>query len=117
MSPPAIDPDVIETLRELDPDGDGFLQEVITTFLANSGPQLEALRQGWDDRDPRVVERAAHKLKGGCAAMGANRLSRLCADLEQLARADALPESDAPVLEIFAEYDRCRAELERLLSN
>lgn len=117
MSPPAIDPDVIATLRELDPDDDGFFQEVVTTFLANTGPQLETLRQGWADRDARVVERTAHKLKGGCAAMGANRLSRLCAELEELARTAVLPESDASLLEILAEYDRCRAELERLRSN
>jgi HPt (histidine-containing phosphotransfer) domain-containing protein len=117
MPPPAIDPDVIATLRELDPDDDGFFREVVMTFLANTGPQLETLRRGWADRDPHAVERAAHKLKGGCAAMGANRLSRLCAQLEELARTAVLPESDADVLEILAEYDRCRAELEPLCSN
>ena len=116
MSPPAIDPEIIGNLQALDPDGDGFFQEVVSTFLANTAPQIETLKEACAAGDPHLVERAAHKLKGGCAAIGATGLSRMCADLERLARTGVLPCEATTLREILAEYERCGHELREMLS-
>lgn len=116
MSPPAIDPDVIGNLKALDPDGDGFFQEVVTTFLDNTTAQIESLVQACAASDLQLAERAAHKLKGGCSAIGANRLSALCGELEDLARAGTSPPTPESTVEIVAEFQRARIELEAMLA-
>ncbi len=117
MLPPAIEPEIINSLRELDPDGDGFFQEVVTTYLSNTAGQLEALRSAVAGGDVPLVERSAHKLKGGCAAIGANRLARLCSIIEQNARGGDIGDVEASLPEIIAEFERGRLELESMLAS
>lgn len=117
MPPPAIDPDVIGNLKALDPDGDGFFQEVVTTFLTNTAGQIETLIQACTASDLHLAERTAHKLKGGCSAIGANHLSSLCAELEHQSRAGLAPLSADSCAGIVAEFHRSRLELEAMISN
>jgi histidine phosphotransfer protein HptB len=115
MPPPAIDPDVIGNLQALDPDDDGFFREVVTTFLANTADQIATLVQACAANETQLVERTAHKLKGGCSAIGAIRLSSLCGELERQARAGTPPLTAESTAEIVAEFGRSRVELEAML--
>lgn len=116
MSPLAIDPDIIGNLKALDPDGDGFFQEVVTTFLSSTTAQIEILVEACAANDLQLAERTAHKLKGGCSAIGANRLSSLCGNLENLARAGTSPLTSTSTVEIVAEFQLARVELEAMLA-
>lgn len=99
-----LDPDALQKLRELDPDGHSHLMQKVTeAFRASTGrllPQMvEAASGGSIDR----VRHVAHTLKSSSASLGALRLSRLCADLEQQIRVGEVTELGRQVEQIAAE--------------
>jgi HPt (histidine-containing phosphotransfer) domain-containing protein len=113
--PSPIDKTVFESLKELDEDNAGFLREVIETFLEHSRPQLDALREATGVGDATRIERSAHKLKGGCGAIGAYPLMELCGQLELAARESSLADAGERFLTVEAEFQLVVAALEREL--
>ena len=84
---PVIDARVIEELRALQIGGSPtFLAELIDIFLKEQAQHLERLRKSCDGRDAAGVERVAHTMKGSCGNLGARDLSKVCADLQGVAR-------------------------------
>lgn len=87
----AIDPRVLDELRELGGDDDpGLLLELIDLFLADAPRQLEEMSRGFATNDARLLERAAHTLKSSSANLGAMTLSSLCKRMEEIARENEL---------------------------
>jgi CheY-like chemotaxis protein len=84
---PAIAPERIDALRELETDDSGgILTDLIDTFLANA-PQILAEANGaLSHGAPAAVAQAAHALMGSCSNFGAKPLQDLCRQLETLAR-------------------------------
>jgi HPt (histidine-containing phosphotransfer) domain-containing protein len=79
-----LDATVIESLRELDREStSGILSKVIGVFLETTPVDMALLL---DAIDAGKVESAAHKLKTGCANVGAITLARGLNDIEILAR-------------------------------
>jgi HPt (histidine-containing phosphotransfer) domain-containing protein len=76
----AINPKVIADLRALG--SDTFLAELIDLFLKEAAVHLARLRESFGSKDARIFERAAHTLKGSCGNLGAQAMSRICADLQ-----------------------------------
>ncbi len=75
-APDALDPSQIEVLRSLD-DGDGaVLGEIIEEYLAQTDEARGELVRGRRGRRRVAVERAAHKLRGASANVGATVLAR-----------------------------------------
>jgi HPt (histidine-containing phosphotransfer) domain-containing protein len=52
-------------------------------FLRSVPEQLAELTLAISDGDARRLAATAHKLKGGCLAVGAGRMASLCAELEK----------------------------------
>lgn len=87
------------------------MRELVDTFL-NEGPLIvEALRESAAALDRRSLNRAAHSLKSTAATFGANRLSRLCRDLEKVSESAWPADADARAREILAEWDLVREDL------
>lgn len=115
---PAIDPEAIENLRALDPDGDdAFLREIIGIFLQDTPQRIADLRSSLAAGDVTTFSRAAHSLKGSASNLGANRLSKAAAQLEQQSRQDGLGNVAEQIPVIESEFATAREELERLLGN
>jgi len=62
------------------------IRGVFQIFLEDTRLHLEELSQGVDSGDGHKVARLAHTLKGGCAQVGAYRLSQIAAALEASGR-------------------------------
>jgi CheY-like chemotaxis protein len=58
-------------------------ENVRRVFLRSVPEQLQELEQAISAADARRLASVAHKLKGGCLAVGATRMASLCAELEK----------------------------------
>ncbi|MCI1189948.1 ATP-binding protein [Hymenobacter sp. DH14] len=77
-------------LEELAGGNEGFLRQIVNTFLAEA-PALEALLTAACPDDPDALARTAHKLKGQVAYFGVPVLHTQLDELERAARHPALP--------------------------
>ena len=55
---------------------------VVKLFRKMVPDQIAGLKEAIESRDTTEVKQAAHKLKGGCLALGARKMGDLCASLE-----------------------------------
>jgi HPt (histidine-containing phosphotransfer) domain-containing protein len=90
-----LDAEVLNDLRALGgEDEPGLLAELIDIFLADAPKRLNEISTGLGANDLKSVERAAHTLKSSSANIGAIGLSKLCKEMEEIARdrkLDAMP--------------------------
>lgn len=88
------------------------LVDLLDTYLVESAGLVGAIREGYNAGNFESMLRPAHSLKSSSASIGAMRLSKLCADLEDFLRGN-LFELDVPrqVEQIEREFDRAQAEL------
>ena len=106
----SLDASAIESLRQLD--GDGFLAEVIDTFLSDAPALVAMLRTTYEERDTEELRRTAHILKSNGQIFGAGRFSALCRALEERARSGELDGS----AELLDRIEREYAALEKTLA-
>ncbi|HKQ61676.1 MAG TPA: response regulator [Candidatus Polarisedimenticolaceae bacterium] len=87
-------------IREL-PGGDALLAQLVTTFLRNAPGSVRQIREGTRAGDVDAVHRAAHTLKSISGTLGARRLSRLCAELQEatMPGASVVPTGAAEAIE------------------
>jgi HPt (histidine-containing phosphotransfer) domain-containing protein len=93
---PVLDQAALEQLRVTM--GDGFLDELLPTFLDDSREMVNTMRRALGAQDVDTFRRAAHSLKSNAASFGAVTLSNLARDLETLAKSGSL-DGAAPRLE------------------
>jgi two-component system, sensor histidine kinase and response regulator len=55
---------------------------VVALFIKMVPDQIAGLREAIDTGDSLEVKRSAHKLRGGCAAIGASKMAEICGILE-----------------------------------
>ncbi len=104
---------VIENLRGMGAHSDqDFLNKLIATFFAQSTPLLETMRTAAARGDAEALQQAVHKLKGGCAVLGAKLLANMCYDIETIARTGNMKDAPEKVAQAEAEYARVKAALE-----
>lgn len=109
----AINPKVIDDLRALQSSGaPGFLTELIDLFLKEAAVHVAKLRESFDGRDARLFERSAHTLKGSCGNLGAQAMSRICADLQTAGHAADWDRAGALLPTLEEEFRLVRIELE-----
>jgi PAS domain S-box-containing protein len=86
-----LDRAILASLRELQSaDQPDVLGELIDVFLTDARDQIEALRAAIACGDAAAIERAAHRLRGSSANLGATTLAAHCAELEALGRRPAI---------------------------
>ncbi len=84
---------------------------VVRLFLKNVPRDIEAIEAAIATGDPHAVKQAAHRLKGGCLAIGVPRMASVCVQLE------GNPANRAELLiELGHEFERAKARLEASLA-
>jgi signal transduction histidine kinase/DNA-binding NarL/FixJ family response regulator len=107
----AVEESVLETLRASE--GREFVAELVGIFGGDAPLRIAKLRVALELSDTQELALQAHALKGGAGNLGANKLSRLAADVELLAREGDLAAAARLVLEIEREYASVAAALKR----
>ncbi|WP_245764766.1 hybrid sensor histidine kinase/response regulator [Nonomuraea jiangxiensis] len=75
------------------------LADVGAAYVATAMSTFKELRQAAEEGDPARVAALAHRLKGGCATVGAVREAELCRRVEDLARAGIIDQK--PLDELY----------------
>jgi DNA-binding response OmpR family regulator/HPt (histidine-containing phosphotransfer) domain-containing protein len=97
-----VDMNVVGELQDLlAGTGDHPLQQLYEVFVKSAEEHLQAMRDAFARGDGVALARDAHRLRGNGASMGARRVSRLCAMVEERSRADDLD----PVGDLLVQLD------------
>ena len=96
--------------------GSELLSELAESFSGDTSSALAALREAAKAGDARSVERIAHSLKGGSGSMGAERMSAICAELQDVGASGDLPSVPGLLERLEEEFGRARAALEAELA-
>jgi CheY-like chemotaxis protein/HPt (histidine-containing phosphotransfer) domain-containing protein len=99
----ALDRAVLDQLRE-DLGGAATVHDVISTFLENTPAVIGELHEAAARTDADGIWKAAHKIKGTSAMLGAERLSQLCGEIEILGRSGTVSDATNRVTAIEAAY-------------
>jgi PAS domain S-box-containing protein len=78
-----LDPVIVDDLMTLGPE---FVAGLVDTYLETAPERLEGLHAAAAGADLVTVAKLAHALKGSSAAMAAQHLAALCADIERAAK-------------------------------
>lgn len=117
-----IDHLVLQDLAKIQPSpalGEKLVQNVIELFRRDSLGRLESLGQAAAANDTAGLENIAHTLKGSCLNVGAKKMARLCANLEQAAKQSQLSSDLAGelVAEITTQFRQAEKELSHISLN
>ena len=113
---PAINPAVLDTLRELDEAGGTDLaREIFSSFLETADHGLAQVQAAIQTGDAKGLGQAAHALKSSTANVGAQTLSGCYRELERLGRESRIEEARALLAQTQREHRRAVAQLNELL--
>ena len=90
-----------QTLKEMFGDDNDMLKEILGDFVGTARDIIAEIDAGYRDRDVVAIRLASHKLKSSARTVGALVLTRLCEELERLAKSNDWPaiETTYPQLE------------------
>jgi signal transduction histidine kinase/DNA-binding response OmpR family regulator len=105
-APPAaadvvLDRDAYERIRAL---GEDFLFSITADFREDAPNDIGELKQALADADPRRVMGVAHRLKGGCLILGANRMGTVAGEIEGRADRGHLDQVPGLVADLERSY-------------
>lgn len=113
---PAINLNVLETLRELDPEGGmGLARQIMQTFLDSAQQRVDHVEQAIASGDNELLGQAAHALKSSTANVGAETLSGLYKQLEKLGREQRIDEASDLLNEVRREHLRAVSDMQAML--
>ena len=111
----ALDPAVVDSLRQLTPPGEpDVLAEILTVFRTDVPVRIDQLKAAWREGNAAGVQRAAHSLKGSSGNVGADALYEVCREIDDRAKAGEL-RIEQLIGALDREYGRVEAEISRLL--
>jgi two-component system, sensor histidine kinase and response regulator len=108
-----IDPEAQARLQEWG--GPKLLNQMIRLFLENAPNRLDQVRKGLADASVRDAERGVHSLKSSAANVGAMKVSRLAAQMEELATGGDLAAVAGLMANLEGEYAAARERLAAIL--
>lgn len=113
-----LDDAALQRLRDLDPSGSNqLLPRVINAFVKSLDkllPDLQRAREA--GMDLAAIRHVAHTLKSSSASLGALQLSKVCADIEAMARNGQTEGLDKLIDGMHDEAGLVRQALEALLT-
>ena len=113
-----LDSDALGRLRELDPSGTSkLLERVVTAFNGSSARLMAQLQGARAGPDMPAIRHVAHTLKSSSASVGAVKLSRLCAEMEAMAREGLTDGMDEAIAAVGTEVSAVLEALKRLLDS
>jgi CheY-like chemotaxis protein len=102
--------DVAAVLDSLEGDSE-LLREILAIFLAQSPKHMEKIREAISDQNPKVLERAAHALKGTAANLLAHGVVEAASKLEEIGRAGSVAGSKEAVVSLEEELGKLQSAL------
>jgi HPt (histidine-containing phosphotransfer) domain-containing protein len=117
-SEPILNPQALARLRELDPTGaNRLLPRLVEAFLKSLDRMLPDLAAACAGTPPDLgtVRHVTHTLKSSAASLGAEQLSKHCAQIESMARNAQLHGLEARVGAMLEEVAKVRHALEELI--
>jgi PAS domain S-box-containing protein len=103
--------DTAMVLESLDGDSD-LLREIIGISLTQFSKHMLNIQDGISKEDPKLLERAAHALKGAAANLLASEVMKTASQLEEMGRTGSLKGSKEALLTLEAELAKLRLALE-----
>lgn len=89
--------------------GEDVIKDVLDLFLEDSPARLGVIQNAFLEQDYKTLREASHSLKGSSAMIGADALSAVCAQLEEMA-------CNAHLLDAESLLDNLEHELEQVLA-
>ncbi len=105
------------TLRDIAGDDVEFIDELVDSFLQDTGETLNSLEESIGCDDLKAVAKLAHRLKGSSGTMGAESIRYLCEQLEQCIAQGSLSGADALVAHMRAVFSATRSSLPQELGD
>ena len=93
--------------------GDEF-SLLVETFTSDSVMRLQSIEEAVQSGDPDLIRRAAHSFKGSSSNMGADALTSLCRQLEDLGRHGQTEGAQQLFEQISSEYATVKEALSSL---
>lgn len=110
-----LNPEAINALRELSPDGgNDFLRELIDIYLTDTPKQITQLEHALAGNDAMGVTRAAHTIKGSSGNFGAEAFADLARQIESAGKTGDLTAAAALLPEFKRRFDHVVAALKEL---
>ena len=110
--------DVIADLQELLGDsGMQPLEKLNQVFARTAAMHVSAMRGALARADAGMVAEQAHKLRGASATLGAQRVTRICSDIEKQSRAGDLTHTDELLAQVESELSAFEDALAPLLAH
>jgi two-component system, sensor histidine kinase and response regulator len=111
-----INPATLEALREIDPQGgNGLMVELLQAFLAMVKPAFADVENAVNVADCKALASAAHALKSAAANVGAETLSALYRQLEQLGQAQKINEARDLFVQVRKAHDGAVTRIDEIL--
>ncbi len=110
-SPPEFD--LAFALKRVDGDH-ALLREVTGLFLEDAPKLLQQIRDAIEHRDARLLEHAAHTLKGAVGNFGARPTQELALELEKAGRSGQFDDAPALLNQLEGQFARLNPALEAL---
>lgn len=105
----AINPQALEKILGISEHA--FVVEMIDIFLADGQSLVAKLEIAVAEQDWLKISQAAHGFKSISGAMGANGLSKICSELETMAKTRTGCLSDVDLVQVRQEYELVRESL------
>ncbi len=103
----------LEMLREA-VGGDERLDRILEVFISQAETHIETIAHAIALGDAGAVQRTAHTLKGGAAAIGACAMAAIAGELERMGARGDLAAAPDHARRLGEAYERTRAELATL---
>ena len=104
----SLNTDMLAELKDIMEDDFAIL---VDTFVSDTDKRIDVFESSMDMADADVLRKAAHGLKGSSSNIGAERLSKLSADLEVAAKEMAFHIAIDLIEDVKQEYHLVRAAL------
>ena len=103
-----LDPAAMTRLLDITGGDQGFVDELIDTFIEDATAQIDGLRSAALAGDVEAIVRPAHSLKSNAANVGATELGELARALEADGRTGDVPDAVARVASVETEFAAVR---------
>lgn len=107
-----LDPDVVDSLRELGGGDEGFVTELLREYVEDTAVRLEVLSQAAAKGDALRVRQEAHSLKSSSGNVGATAVASICAELERAAQAGDVPSLTPLATRLRERFEEAREAIE-----
>lgn len=112
-----LDVQALDRLRELDPTGENRLMErVVSAFETSVARLMPQLEEALQSNELAGIRHVSHTLKSSSASMGAVKLSKMCSEIETMARQGQSDGMNQRVALLQAEVEVVRAALKRVVN-